>query len=216
MANAKNQLDTEIDAISRGTYRLAALVIQAIHPRSNSTIAGEETILNQCPEVVNTRVAIANRRVATNIGRGRGRVPGVTNGDVGLVERSVDVERVVARESVGRRDGEAVSIGRHAKNNLVGGETGTSPGRNGRDSRTLLIARGGTGVVKRRVGAGDTAKSAEDVVVHDLWNLNKRRERRRERATCQSNRAGRHMRRHRSMDCHWNQPRARCWSQLTG
>lgn len=63
-----------------------------------------------------------------------------------------------------------MSVRRHTKNNLVGRHTSRSPSRNSGNSGTLFIAGGGAGVVQGRVGSGDAAEGAKDVIVHDLWN----------------------------------------------
>jgi hypothetical protein len=128
MANAKSDIENNVD--QSGTYRLAALIEQANHARSNGAILAEETVPDQCPEVVDTGVAIANGWVTTDIGGGGGWVPRVTNGDVGGVECGVNVERGT---SDGGRLGDsvAVSISGHTKNNLVGREIGRRPGSDG-------------------------------------------------------------------------------------
>lgn len=54
------------------TYRLAALIKQAVHARSNRTVLVEGVVLDHTPEVEETQVVTANRRVTTHIGSGLG------------------------------------------------------------------------------------------------------------------------------------------------
>lgn len=151
-----------------GTYRLAALIKRANHARSSSgSVLGKETLLDQSPEVENARVAVANRRVTTNIGGGDSWVPSVTHGDVLLVKRGVELQGFV-RHSGRRGDSEAVTISCDPKNNFLSREAGFGPSSDGRHGRALLLAGRSASVIKRRVGTGDTAESSVDVVVHNL------------------------------------------------
>ena len=162
--------------------------------------------------MVDARVAVANSRVATNIGRGRGRVPGVTDGNVSLVERSVEVE-VVVGDSNRRGDSETVAIRRYTENKLVGRETSLGPSRNSGSSGTLLTVGGSAIVVEGRVWTSDLAECPKDVIVHDLWCGHECKETTEERATCQPSRERCYKRKRQSKGNHLRHSRERCLQQ---
>jgi hypothetical protein len=145
------------------TNRLTAFIEYVVDTIGRSTVRGEETTINQTPEI---EIATDDIWISTNINAGCGRVPFVSRGLLSLVEGHVGMDLTGRVVCCTRVYAIRVSISGDAKNDFVNRESGVGPMLDSRYRRTFgqYCAR----VVQGCVRSHGVRRRIPNIIVHNF------------------------------------------------